>query len=120
MLGERITEHDAYVWLVNTGWTAGPYGTGHRMKIAYTRAMITAALSGALDGVEYQRDPVFNVDVPASCPGVPHQVLKPRNTWTDSAAYDAQAARLARLFVENFKAFEAEVTPEVRSAGPRI
>jgi phosphoenolpyruvate carboxykinase (ATP) len=118
MLGDRIKAHDAYVWLVNTGWTGGPYGSGHRMKIAYTRAMIAAALSGALDGIEFYRDPVFNVEVPASCPGVPPQVLKPRNTWSDSSAYDAQAAKLARLFADNFKTFEAEVAPEVRGAGP--
>jgi phosphoenolpyruvate carboxykinase (ATP) len=119
MLGERIKRHQARVWLVNTGWTGGPYGTGHRMKIAYTRAMIGAALSGALDGVAYERDPVFNVDVPTSCPGVPNDVLKPRNTWSDGAAYDAQAAKLAHLFAENFKAFADGVTAEIRAAGPR-
>jgi len=119
MLGERITRHKARVWLVNTGWTGGPYGTGHRMKIAYTRAMIGAALAGALDAVAYERHPVFNVDVPTSCPGVPNDVLKPRSTWSDGSAYDAQAAKLAQLFAENFKAFEAGVSPEVRAAGPR-
>jgi phosphoenolpyruvate carboxykinase (ATP) len=118
MLGERITAHDVYVWLVNTGWTAGPYGSGHRMKISYTRAMISAALSGTLDGVEFHRDPVFNVEVPVSCPGVPAQVLTPRSTWSDGSAYDDQAAKLARLFADNFKTFEAEVAPDVRAAGP--
>jgi len=96
MLGERIRKHDARVWLVNTGWTGGAYGTGKRMKIAHTRAMIRAALAGALDAVPYERDPVFNLEVPTSCPGVPNDVLKPRTTWTDAAAYDAQAAKLAR------------------------
>jgi phosphoenolpyruvate carboxykinase (ATP) len=119
MLGDRITEHGARVWLVNTGWTGGPYGTGRRMKIAYTRAMITAALAGALDDVRYERDPVFNIDVPAECPGVPPEVLKPRRTWTDPAAYDAQARKLAHLFADNFKAFEAAVAAEVREAGPK-
>ena len=118
MLGERIRKHDARVWLVNTGWTGGAYGTGKRMKIAHTRAMIRAALAGALDAVPYERDPLFNLEVPTSCPGVPNDVLKPRTTWTDLAAYDAQAAKLARLFAENFKTFEAGVTPDVRAAGP--
>src|SRR4029453_10109774 len=91
MLGDRIARHNARVWLVNTGWTGGPYGIGTRMKIAYTRAMIRAALSGRLDGVRYQRDGRFNLDVPETCPGVPVAVLQPRNTWTDSSAYDTQA-----------------------------
>jgi phosphoenolpyruvate carboxykinase (ATP) len=105
MLGEKIARHGARVWLVNTGWTGGPYGTGKRMKIAYTRAMIRAALSGALDAVPYERDPIFNLDVPVSCPDVPAEVLKQRSTWSDGAAYDRQAAQLAGMFVENFKAF---------------
>ena len=119
MLGERIARHRARVWLVNTGWTGGGYGTGQRMKIAYTRAMIRAALSGALDAVAYERDQRFNLEVPTSCPDVPAGVLNPRSTWRDGAAYDEQAAKLARLFVENFEAFAAGVTPEVRAAGPR-
>ena len=120
MLGEKIARHSARVWLVNTGWTGGPYGVGKRMKIGYTRAMIRAALSGALDHVAYETDPTFNVAVPTSCPDVPPEVLKPRNTWTDGLEYDAQAAKLARMFAENFKTFEAGVTPEVRAAGPRV
>ncbi len=119
MLGERIAKHRARVWLVNTGWTGGGYGTGQRMKIGHTRAMIRAALSGALDTVAYERDDRFNLDVPTSCPGVPAGVLKPRSTWGDGAAYDAQAAKLARLFADNFKAFEAGVSSEVRAAGPK-
>jgi phosphoenolpyruvate carboxykinase (ATP) len=118
MLGERIAGHNARVWLVNTGWTGGPYGVGKRMKIAHTRAMIRAALSGALDRVAYEKDPVFNLDIPTSCPDVPSDVLKPRNTWADGAAYDEQAARLARMFVENFKLFEQGVTADVLAAGP--
>ncbi|PYQ88868.1 MAG: phosphoenolpyruvate carboxykinase (ATP) [Acidobacteria bacterium] len=120
MLGEKIARHAARVWLVNTGWTGGPYGVGKRMKIGYTRAMIHAALAGALDHVAYETDPVFNVAVPTSCPEVPPEVLKPRNTWTDGVDYDAQAAKLARMFAENFKTFEGGVTPEVRAAGPRV
>jgi phosphoenolpyruvate carboxykinase (ATP) len=118
MLGERIARHDSRVWLVNTGWTGGPYGVGKRMKIAYTRAMIRAALSGALDRVAYEKDPVFNLDVPASCPDVPSEVLKPRNTWANGADYDVQAKKLAKMFVENFKTFEQGVTAEVLAAGP--
>ena len=119
MLGEKIARHGARVWLVNTGWTGGPYGVGRRMKIAYTRAMIRAVLSGALDHVAYERDPVFNVDVPTACPDVAADVLKPRNTWASGADYDVQAAKLARMFKENFKAFEDGVSAEVRAAGPR-
>jgi phosphoenolpyruvate carboxykinase (ATP) len=119
MLGEKIARHDARVWLVNTGWTGGPYGVGARMKIAYTRSMIRAVLSGALDTVEFERDPIFNLDIPVSCPGVPDDVLTPRATWADGAAYDAQAGKLARMFVENFKAFEQGVSAEVVAAGPK-
>jgi phosphoenolpyruvate carboxykinase (ATP) len=117
-LGERIAQHQTSAWLVNTGWTGGPYGTGSRMKIAHTRAMIKAALSGALDGVAYETDPVFNVAIPVTCPGVPTAVLKPRGTWSDGAAYDAQAAKLATMFVQNFGTFEDAVSAEVRAAGP--
>jgi phosphoenolpyruvate carboxykinase (ATP) len=120
MLGERIAQHQARVWLVNTGWTGGPYGVGKRMKIAYTRAMIRAALSGALDDVRYERDPVFNVDIPVSCPDVPPEVLRPRHTWTDGAAYDAQAGKLARMFADNFKSFADGVSDEIAAAGPRV
>jgi phosphoenolpyruvate carboxykinase (ATP) len=119
MLGERIARHKARVWLVNTGWTGGPFGTGRRMQISHTRAMIRAALSGALDHVKYERDAVFNLDVPTSCPDVQAEVLQPRNTWKNPAAYDQQAQSLARMFVENFQAFESGVTPEVRAAGPK-
>ncbi len=119
LLGERIAGHQSRVWLVNTGWTGGAYGVGKRMKIAYTRAMITAALAGQLDNVKYERDPVFNLDVPSSCPGVPAEVLMPKNTWSDKAAYDAQAKKLALMFVENFKRFEATAKPEVKAAGPK-
>jgi phosphoenolpyruvate carboxykinase (ATP) len=118
MLGERIARHNVRVWLVNTGWTGGPYGVGKRMKISYTRAMIRAVLSGALDSVAYTKDPVFNLDIPASCPDVPADVLKPRATWADGAAYDAQAVKLAKMFVENFKTFEHAVSAEVLAAGP--
>jgi phosphoenolpyruvate carboxykinase (ATP) len=119
LLGEKIAKHNASVWLLNTGWTGGAYGAGARMKIAYTRAMIRAILSGALDTAAYERDPVFNVDVPTGCPDVPAHVLKPRTTWADGSAYDLQAAKLARMFDENFGRFRAGVTPGVIAAGPR-
>ena len=119
ILGDRIATHRAKVWLVNTGWSGGPHGVGTRMKIAHTRAMLTAALSGALDDVAYERDPVFNVDVPSSCPDVPTDALRPRDTWTDPTAYDVQARRLAGMFADNFAAFEAEADPAITQAGPR-
>src|SRR5580765_6699590 len=119
MLGERIARHQSRVWLVNTGWPGGPYGTGIRMKIKHTRAMIRAALVGALDNADYQRDPIFNLDVPTSCPGVPADVLNPRNTWARKSDYDLQAAALASMFRENFKAFASTVGPEVIAAGPQ-
>ena len=119
LLGERIARHEAQVWLVNTGWTGGPFGVGARMPIRFTRAMIHAALSGALDGVRYETHPVFNLQVPQSCPGVPAEVLNPRHTWADAAAYDAQAAMLAGMFRDNFRTFESSVPANVVAAGPR-
>jgi phosphoenolpyruvate carboxykinase (ATP) len=120
LLGERIAAHRARVWLVNTGWTGGPYGIGSRMKIADTRAMVDAVLSGALDRVAYQVDPLFNLEVPTSCPNVRAELLRPRGTWKDGAAYDAQARKLAQMFGDNFKTFEATAAPDVRAAGPAI
>jgi phosphoenolpyruvate carboxykinase (ATP) len=118
MLGEKIARHRAKVWLVNTGWTGGPYGVGKRMKIGHTRAMIAAALSGALDSASYERDPIFNLDIPATCPGVPAEVLKPRSTWPIGAEYDQAAAKLARMFADNFKAFAEGAGAQVVAAGP--
>ena len=118
MLGEKIAKHGAKVWLVNTGWTGGAYGAGSRMKLAHTRAMVTAALSGALDGGSFRTEPVFGFEVPTGLAGVPTEVLDPRGTWKDGAAYDAQAAKLAAMFKENFRAFAAEVPEGVVNAGP--
>jgi phosphoenolpyruvate carboxykinase (ATP) len=120
MLGERIAARQVRVWLVNTGWTGGPHGVGRRMTIAYTRAMIRAALAGELDGVTYQRHSVFNIDMPTTCPGVPSEVLDPRSTWADKGAYDAQAKKLAGMFIENFKTFTNDVHANVIAAGPQI
>ena len=98
----------------------GAFGVGKRMSIAHTRAMITAALSGQLDNVQYQRHPIFNVEMPLTCPGVPDEVLDPRSTWTDRSAYDQQAKKLASMFVENFKMFEGDVDRTVVEAGPKV
>ncbi len=119
MLGDRLDHHAASAWLINTGWTGGPYGTGERMNITYTRNMVRAALNGDLDGVATVTDPVFGVEVPVSCPGVPADVLHPRQTWHDAEAYDAQAAKLAAMFIENFRQFESGVSEGIRLAGPR-
>ena len=118
-LGERIAKHQSRVWLVNTGWTGGAYGVGRRISIGDTRAIVDAALSGALDHVKYERDPVFNVDVPTECPNVPSEILRPRSTWSQSADYDAQAGTLAGMFTQNFKMFESDADPDVVLAGPR-
>lgn len=119
MLGEKISKHNVNVWLVNTGWTGGPHGTGSRIKLSYTRAMITALLSGKLLKADFQRDPVFGVSVPTAVEGVPTELLTPRNTWADGAAYDAQAKKLAGMFQENFKKYESGVDEAVKQAGPR-
>jgi len=120
MLGGKLHEHKAQCWLVNTGWTGGPYGTGSRMKIAHTRATLEAALTGALKDVPMEEDPLFGLQVPTSCPGVPKNVLKPVLTWADAEAYQRQAVRLAGLFREAFREFEGSVTDEVRAAGPKL
>lgn len=118
MLGERIAKHDAEVYLVNTGWSGGPYGVGERMSLPHTRAMVKAAVSGALRNVETKQHPIFNVAVPVTCPGVPDEVLDPKSTWADPAAYDLQARELAQMFVENFKRFAGQVDDSVVAAGP--
>jgi phosphoenolpyruvate carboxykinase (ATP) len=120
LLGERIARHGADVWLVNTGWTGGPAGVGHRMSIAYTRAMVAAALDGSLTNVETAPDPIFGVGVPVSCPGVPPEMLQPRTTWDDPAAYDAKARDLADRFHANFVQFTTSVPPDVAAAGPHV
>ncbi|HEU4681011.1 MAG TPA: phosphoenolpyruvate carboxykinase [Gemmatimonadales bacterium] len=120
MLGERIAKHGSKVWLVNTGWTGGAYGTGSRMKLSHTRAMLRAALSGALDRGRFTQDAVFGFEVPSSAPGVPDSVLSPRGTWADPKAYDVQAKKLATMFRENFEQYRAEVPGAVAGAGPIV
>jgi phosphoenolpyruvate carboxykinase (ATP) len=119
LLGERIAAQQTTAWLVNTGWTGGPSGVGHRMPIAHTRALIAAALSGNLNHVDYETDTIFNVEVPTSCPGVPVEILRPRLTWENTADYDAQARKLASMFVRNFEAFAETAPADVVAAGPR-
>ena len=118
MLGRLIDEHRCNVWLVNTGWSGGAYGVGKRMKLGHTRAMVHAVLNGKLDGIATRTDPVFGLAIPQSIPGVPGDVLDQRGTWTDGAAYDEQAKKLAAMFRTNFEKF-GSVAERIKSAGPR-
>jgi phosphoenolpyruvate carboxykinase (ATP) len=120
MLGERMDRFDVPVWLVNTGWTGGPFGTGERMNIAWTRQMVRAAIGGKLDDIPTKTDPIFGFEVPTHCPDVPTEVLWPCDTWADKEAYDHQARKVARMFVDNFRQFDAGVSEEIRAAGPRL
>ena len=120
MLGKKMQENKVNVWLINTGWTGGTYGVGKRMKLSYTRAMITAALEGKLNNVSFGQHEVFGVAMPTNCPGVPSELLNPRNTWTDKNAYDEKAKCLAGLFINNFEKYCAGVSEEVLRAAPRI
>jgi phosphoenolpyruvate carboxykinase (ATP) len=120
MLGQKMQEHQVNVWMINTGWTGGPYGIGNRMKLKYTRAMITAALEGDLSSVQFYSDPVFGVGIPASCPNVPQEVLNPVNTWADKSAFAEKATFLAKLFVQNFEKYKDGVSAEILAAAPKI
>ncbi|HEX5915986.1 MAG TPA: phosphoenolpyruvate carboxykinase (ATP) [Rubrobacter sp.] len=120
VLAELIERHRPRVWLLNTGWTGGPYGTGSRIRIPYTRAMLNAALAGDLDKAAFVTDPVFSFEVPAAVPGVPDQLLTPRETWPDPAAYDRQAARLAEMFRDNIQQYAADLSRAVLAAAPRL
>jgi phosphoenolpyruvate carboxykinase (ATP) len=119
MLGHKMQENKVNVWMINTGWTGGPYGIGNRMKLKFTRAMITAALEGKLNAVQFEADPIFGVAIPKECPNVPAEVLTPRNTWTDKIAYDEKAKYLAGLFVKNFEKYASGVSAEVLAAAPK-
>ncbi len=119
MLGERINREGTRVYLINTGWTGGPYGVGSRMKIRYTRKMVSAAMSGAIEEAEFVHDERLNLDIPQSCPGVPAGVMNPRHTWDDPKAYDDAAERLAKMFVDNAQQRHPGMSDEVRAAGPR-
>ena len=120
LLAEKLEKHGATAWLVNTGWTGGPYGVGKRMSLKHTRAIIDAIHSGALDNVEYVTDPIFGLAVPTSCPDVPSEVLIPKNTWADPVAYDKQAAKLAQLFNNNFEKYKDGSSEAIINAGPKV
>jgi phosphoenolpyruvate carboxykinase (ATP) len=116
LLQEKIAQHGASCWLVNTGWTGGAFGTGKRMPIAATRALLSAALDGSLNDVQFRKDPNFGFEVPVSVPGVEDRLLDPRQTWADPAAYDKQAAKLVGMFSDNFAQYLGAIDDEVRAA----
>jgi phosphoenolpyruvate carboxykinase (ATP) len=116
MLGDRLKQHGSRCWLVNTGWTGGPYGVGKRMSLPYTRAMVHALLDGRLDNVKFVTEKSFGLSIPTECPEVPAELLNPKNSWKDGAAYDRMAADLAGRFAKNFEKFE--VSERIRNAGP--
>jgi len=118
LLGEKINEHDVNVWLVNTGWTGGPFGVGERISLPYTRAMVQAALNGDLASVPMRSDDYFKISVPEQCPNVPSEVLNPKKTWGDPEEYDQQARKLVARFEDNFKQFEGQIPSEISEAGP--
>lgn len=120
MLGKKMKENKVNVWLVNTGWSGGAYGVGSRMKLSYTRAMITAALNGELDSVQYETHPVFGLQMPTTCPNVPTEILNPRNTWTDKTLYDTKANDLAGKFVKNFEQYAEGASAEILAAAPKV
>ena len=120
LLGKKLKENpNVNVWLINTGWSGGAYGTGSRMKLSYTRAMITAALNGELNNVTFEQHPVFGYQMPTTCPNVPVEILNPRNTWADKDAYDAQANKLGNMFVKNFEQYASGVSQEILDAAPK-
>ena len=120
LLAEKIRKHGAQVWLVNTGWSGGPYGVGERMNLPHTRAIVDAIHSGKLKDADTVEDPVFGLAIPQECPGCPSEVLNPRDTWEDKSAYDETARKLAKLFQDNFKKYEDQASEETRAAGPRL
>ena len=120
LLGEKLKESNVKVWLINTGWSGGAYGVGSRIKLPFTRAIITAALNGDLENVAFEKHPLFGFEMPTSCPGVPSEILNPRNTWDDKEAYDAKAKDLGLQFINNFKKYAEGVTAEILSAAPKV
>ena len=120
MLGEKMKENKVNVWMISTGWSGGGYGEGNRINLPYTRAMITAALEGKLDKVEYETHPVFGMQIPTTCPGVPSEILNPRSTWLDKTAYDEAAKKLALQFIQNFEKYASGVTDEILAAAPAV
>jgi phosphoenolpyruvate carboxykinase (ATP) len=119
LLGEKIKKHQVQVWMVNTGWTGGPYGIGKRISLAYTRAMVCAALNGKLAEVEFEKHSTFGMLIPKNCPGVPVNILHPRYTWSDRVAYDKAALELANLFNKNFEKYKQGVSADILMAAPK-
>ncbi|MDH5507640.1 MAG: phosphoenolpyruvate carboxykinase (ATP) [Anaerolineae bacterium] len=119
LLGDKISKHNSQVWLVNTGWSGGPYGVGERIKLPYTRAMVRAAMTGALDNVPLKQDPIFGLNIPEQVPDVPTELLTPRETWKDGAAYDKAAKDLVARFQKNFEMYKGVIADEILAAGPK-
>lgn len=119
MLGRKMTENSVNIWLVNTGWSGGPYGVGERMKLKYTRAMITSALEGSLASVEFNKHEIFGMEIPATCPNVPSEILDPRNTWEDKELYDTKANELGHSFIKNFSKYESFANEEILEGAPK-
>ena len=119
MLGKKMEEGNVNVWLINTGWSGGEYGVGSRIKLSYTRNMITSALEGKLDNVDFVEHEVFGLAMPVECPEVPTEILNPKNTWKDKDAYDTKAQKLAKAFVDNFEKFAEFANEEILSAAPK-
>jgi phosphoenolpyruvate carboxykinase (ATP) len=120
MLGKKLKEHNVNVWMINTGWIGGVYGVGSRIKLSYTRAMICAILNGNLKKATFEKHPVFGMMMPCTCPGVPQEILNPRNTWPDKNEYDKQANMLAGLFIKNFEKYAPKVSEEILNAAPAV
>ncbi|GGZ14840.1 hypothetical protein GCM10007049_03530 [Echinicola pacifica] len=120
LLGKLMKQHQVDVWLINTGWTGGSYGTGKRIPLAYTRAMVNAALEGKMNNVSFEKHPIFKIQIPSYCPGVPSELLNPKNTWENPGNYDQTAAQLARAFQENFAKYTEEAPPEIMDGGPSL
>jgi phosphoenolpyruvate carboxykinase (ATP) len=120
LLAEKMEKHGATAWLVNTGWTGGPHGVGSRISLKYTRAIIDAIHDGSLDNVRFEEDPLFGLAVPTSCPNVPAEILWPKNTWEDQAAFDKQARKLAELFIKNFEQYKEGSSQAIIDAGPHL
>ena len=118
LFGEKMEKQEVNVWLINTGWTGGPYGIGSRMKLSFTRAMITAALEGKLEQESFEKHPIFGFQMPKTCEGVPSEILNPRNTWENPEDYDHQAKDLAESFVKNFEQFKDYATPDILEGAP--
>ncbi len=120
MLAEKMTKHGAEAWLINTGFTGGGYGTGRRMSLKHTRAIIDAIHDGSLTNIPTSQDPIFDLAIPETCPGVPERLLTPRNTWENKDAYDHAARKLASLFAQNFKQFKAGSSPEINETAEKL